>query len=84
MYDKKYMLDSVNKEYGGFKMQTIREYMEYNCQGNFENIIVYDCDKEEDIFKGLYYDLPNELEYKQVGGWELQVHDNEAYICFNV
>ena len=67
-------------------MSTIQDYMRFNCEGNFENVIVFDGKDgvEDDIFVGDYQDLPYVVEQEEVYGWELQVKDGEAYICFNI
>lgn len=58
--------------------------MDYNSEGDFLNIVIYDCNIEDDIYVGLYYDMPYKLDFKQVVGWELQLRNEEPYICFNV
>ena len=65
---------------------TIRDFMDYNSDGNFQYIEIWSDEKQDDIFFGEYENIEIYMDGLEVYGFDVY-YDREVngcVICFNV
>ena len=49
---------------------TLQEFIDMAIE-NYYDCYVWDCDKEENVFEGKLYDIPDELLESEFSSWEI-------------
>lgn len=60
---------------------TVRDFMELCIDDDFQLVEIWDCDKEDTVYKGMYSDMPLMYEDFVIGSWNTTTDNG---ICFNI